>query len=78
MSLNINLAKLNIKNGLNKRKEVSKANMWTTVISIIALVLALVANAVIIATSCIVSHQCDCDAEECKICGKEKDPTDQK
>jgi len=40
--------------------------MWTTVISIIALVLAIVANAVIIATSCIVSHQCDCDAEEGK------------
>jgi len=47
--------------------------MWTTVISIIALVLALVANAVIIATSFIVSHQADCDAEECKICGKSKD-----
>ena len=47
--------------------------MWTTVISIIALVLALVANAVIIATSCIMAHRAECDAEECKICGTSKD-----
>lgn len=47
--------------------------MWTTVISIIALVLALVANAFIIICGCVISHQSECDAEECKICGKSKD-----
>lgn len=47
--------------------------MWTTVISIIALVLALAANTFIIIASYVVKHQKDCDAEECKICGKAKD-----
>ena len=52
--------------------------MWTTVISVIALILALVANAFIIICGCVISHQSECNDNECKICGtsKDKEPED--